>query len=501
MPAPHKKISLFSATALSATAMVGSGWLFSAQLNARLAGNYAFLSWFLAAVLVMAIGLCLSQVVAVYPVRGATTRSSALSHNPIFGMPFAFSNWFGLMVCVATEAQATTEYLSAYMKNNSLMDVMGLTFYGKSLALGILFLYLVINFYGIKLLSKVNNVVTVLKIFTPLFAIILFLITKFDKSNFQLATNSIYHASSTLTAIVGAGLIYSYNGFQLAAAFASEIKNPKRNVPLSIIISICLVMVVYMALQLSFMGAVPHAMLAGGWASLNLHSPLMNLALLLGLNFLALLLTADSVISPSGTGYAYLGASARMFYAMATEGQMPKWSIGKLNPIYNICRRSLLLNWILIALVLWNSQSWSTLMLVVTGYNLIGYMAAPISMGAIKPQTRIFGAIVFTTLGLIMTTIPKHDLFMMNLSLMVLMFIYGGIQLTKRLHWQTLLALIAPFMVYLWLIYFYQNLVYVGSVSLLFYLIITHTRYVLFCKAHKTESHFLEDDFGALEGN
>jgi len=72
-----KKISLFSATALSATSMVGSGWLFSAQLNAKLAGNYAFLAWVLAAILVMGVGLCLSQVVSVFPVRGATSRSGS----------------------------------------------------------------------------------------------------------------------------------------------------------------------------------------------------------------------------------------------------------------------------------------------------------------------------------------------------------------------------------------------------------------------------------------
>ena len=140
----HKKISLFSATALSATAMIGSGWLFSAQLNAKFSGNYSFLAWFLAALIVMPVGLCLAQVVSVFPVRGATTRSSALSHNSIFGMPFAFANWFGIMVCVANEAQATTQYLSAAIKNSDLMGNQGLTFYGKLFALGILFLYLII---------------------------------------------------------------------------------------------------------------------------------------------------------------------------------------------------------------------------------------------------------------------------------------------------------------------------------------------------------------------
>ncbi|OEH47290.1 Aspartate-proton symporter [Legionella parisiensis] len=171
----HAKISLFSATALSATAMVGSGWLFSAQLNAKIAGNYSFLSWVLAALLVMAVGLCLAQVASIYPVRGATARSSALSHNSIFGMPFAFANWFGLMVTIGTEAQATTQYLAAAIKSDVLIADNVLTVYGKLFALSILVIYLFINYFGIKLLAKINNTVTVIKILSPIFTIVIFL--------------------------------------------------------------------------------------------------------------------------------------------------------------------------------------------------------------------------------------------------------------------------------------------------------------------------------------
>lgn len=492
----HKKISLFSAVTLGVTAMIGSGWLFSAQLNARLAGNYGFLGWLLAGLLVVGIGLCFSQVVSVYPVRGATSRASILSHNAIFGMPFSFAGWFGLMVTVATEAQATTEYLSACVKNIGFMGDTGLTLHGKLFATGILFVYLAVNFYGVKLLAKINNTVTALKVFTPLFAISVLFIAHFDKSNFSLPSNVSYGLGSAFTAIIGAGLIYAYNGFQLAVAFASEIENPKRNVPLSIIISVGIVMFVYMALQLSFMGAVPHDLLAGGWSSLNFHSPLINLALLLGLNFLVLLLMADSVLSPSGTGYAYLGACSRMFYAMAVEGQVPKWCIAKLNPVYNLCRRSLVINWLIVTVVLWNSQSWASLMVIVTGYQVIGYMAAPISMGGLKPQTRLYGSFIFILLGLLMITLPAHDLIVMNISLMVLMAFYGGVQLSRNIQGKALLMMIAPLMVYLWMLYIYQNVFYVCGISLFFYWIMTHKKYVKFCQQYRAENLSFEEDFG-----
>ncbi|AWN74531.1 APC family permease [Legionella anisa] len=493
----HAKISLFSATALSATAMVGSGWLFSAQLNAKIAGNYSFLAWVLAALLVMAVGLCLAQVASIYPVRGATARSSALSHNSIFGMPFAFANWFGLMVTIGTEAQATTQYLAAAIKSDVLIADNVLTVYGKLFALSILVIYLFINYFGIKLLAKINNTVTVIKILSPIFTIVIFLIMRFDTSNFTLGTNSQYGVGSAITAIISAGLIYSYNGFQLAVAFASEIENPKRNIPLSIILSIVIVMFVYMLLQLSFMGSVPHSMLSGGWSSLNFHSPLINLAMLLGVNFLAMILIADSIVSPSGTGYSYLGGASRMFYAMAKEGQMPKKTIGELHPEYNLCRRSLLINFTLTAIFLWNSDSWASLMVIVTGYHLIGYMAAPISMGAIKPKTKLFGLIIFCILGLMMSTLPANDFLKMNLSISILMVIYGAIQIARRMKVTTLLVLSTPFLTYLWLIYFYQNMYYILLVSALFYALITHKEYVKLCK----ETQFIADDAADIAVN
>ncbi|MDE4953106.1 APC family permease, partial [Francisella tularensis subsp. holarctica] len=80
--------------------------------TAKTAGNWAFLAWGFAAIMIMMVGVCLAKVVSEFPVRGATTRSSSLSHNSVFAMPFAFANLFGIVVMISTEAQATTQYLA-----------------------------------------------------------------------------------------------------------------------------------------------------------------------------------------------------------------------------------------------------------------------------------------------------------------------------------------------------------------------------------------------------
>lgn len=492
------KMSLYSATLLGVTCMVGSGWLFSSQLSAKSAGNWAFLAWIMSALVAGSVGLCLSKVVATFPVRGATTRSSALSHNNIFGMPFAFANWFGIMMAVAAEAQATTQYLASSTSSKFLIYNHNLTGYGKLLAVLLLLIYLFINFKGVQRLSKINNVITVFKIFIPIFTVIVFIIAGLDHSgntsNFMLSTNSHFGPVSAISAITGAGLLYSFNGFQTSVAYASEIKNPKRNVPLSMLYSILIVLVLYLLLQYAFMSAIPHAKLLneGGWQGLHMSSPLLNLSMLLGLNFMAMLLIADSVISPTGTGYAYLGASSRMLYAMSAEGQMPRW-IAKLSPINNFSERSMLINFLLAAIMLWNANSWSGLMIIVTGYHIIGYMAAPVSMGSITPRTRIWGLIVFICISLIMLTLSPIALYKINLSLTILMIIYAFIQHQAGI--KRLLIYTFPFLSYLWLLYatkilFSNNISYLilSIIAIIFYIFTTNRKYVAYCNEFSVEN-------------
>ena len=82
---------------------------------------------------------------------------------------------------------------------------------------------------------------------------------------------------------------------------------------------------------------------------------------------------------------------------------------------------------------------------------------------------------------------------------MILMFIYGSIQVTKQLKLSTLLLLTLPFIVYLWSIYIYQPPAYIAIVSALFYFLVTHKKYVAFCKDHKEECPLLEEDLELMK--
>lgn len=478
-----KKISLVSATALSIATMVGSGWLFSSQLCAQYAGNWSFAAWVLAGIIVILIGLCLASVVQVFPVTGAISSSSALSHNKIFGMPFAFSNWFGIVVVVANEAQATGQYLFSAIKSDIFIHGTELTLWGKAFEVLIVLLYLIINFYGIKVLSKFNNAMTLVKIVVPCATIVFLLSTHFDQSNFSLATNTIYNSHSIIEALTGAGLIYSLNGFQTVAAFAEEIKDSRRNVPLAMILSVIIVIILYMALQFAFMGAMPHDQIINGWAHINFNSPLYQLAILLNLNILGISLVADSIVSPSGTGCAYLGSTSRMLQGMAKQKQFPSW-FAVVSPGEVFSTRALIFNYILATIILLCGNTWAGLMILVTGCNIMGYMAAPISMGAIKPKNRIFGCFVFVIITLLMFTLPTHDILVIDLVMSGIMIIYFITQI-KDVPIKTNLFFTLPFLGYLWCFYCIHNVYILSFVAIGFYALATHKSYVLYCAKYR----------------
>jgi amino acid transporter len=84
--------------------------------------------------------------------------------------------------------------------------------------------------------------------------------------------------------------------------------------------------VLYVALQVAFIGAVDPSDLDKGWSGLefaNDFGPLAGIATIIGLSWLATVLYADAVISPAGTGLVYTTVTARISYAMARNRNAP----------------------------------------------------------------------------------------------------------------------------------------------------------------------------------
>lgn len=143
----------------------------------------------------------------------------------------------------------------------------------------------------------------------------------------------------------------------------------------------------------------------------------------------------------------------------------------------------MLANWLIAAVVLAHADSWAALMVIVSGYHIVGYMAAPISMGALEPGRRYFGAVVFALLGVLMITITSSSLLLVCTSLSVLICIYASLHIAS-IGIKKLSVLVLPFIIYLWLLYFIQYIWVVIVFSVAFYFLISSKTYVKFCRVY-----------------
>lgn len=473
MEKKKQQVGLLSATAASVCCIIGSGWLFSSALAAQHAGpGGAYIAWILAAFIIFCIAVFMAEVATMFPMRGVTARMSALSHNKTFGIFFAFANWMGVVAVIPTEAQASIQYLvnmSSYGQTHWILNG-SLTPEGLFMAFLLMILYLIINFYGIKLFAYVNNSMTAIKFFVPIFAAVVLIGSAFHPQNFTAYHNTWvpYGTGSIFTAIVAGGMIYAFNGFQIAVSFASEIKNPGKNLPLAMFFAVIITLLIYLLLQTSFIGAVdPNQILEKGWANLHFSSPFVQLMLPLGLNVMVIILYADAVVSPSGTGIAYMGATSRMLYSMSSEGQMPKY-FAKLDPRYYFSRRAMFFNFILASCLLMLFHSWSALMVLVTGFHVIGYMAAPISLVALRysqpnkkrpfkvPFVGITAPLLFFMLTMLLAFVGYDDMLKLSgfMTLLLAVFVLLSFKKSNQYTFNDIIGTSLPMLIYLWIITF-----------------------------------------------
>jgi amino acid transporter len=208
------------------------------------------------------------------------------------------------------------------------------------------------------------------------------IVSGFHPGNFSVGVHGETHAidfAAVLTAVATAGIVFSFNGFQSPINLAGEARNPERSIPFAVLGSILIAAVVYVILQVAYLGAVPPELLArSGWHGIDFSSPFAELAIIVNLHWLAMLLYVDAFVSPSGTGITYTASTSRMIYGMQRNGTLPKL-LGKLHPIYGVPRPAMWLNLAVSFLFLFFFRGWGTLAAVISVATIISYMTGPVS--------------------------------------------------------------------------------------------------------------------------
>jgi amino acid transporter len=401
--------------------IIGSGWLFGAWRAAQLAGPGAIYAWIIGAVVILFVALTYAELGAMFPESGGAVRYGHYSHGSLVGFVAGWAAWIAIVSVIPVEAEASVQYMSSWpwtwaqdLYKHAANGQGELTVPGLSISAVLVVIYFLVNFWSVKVFASTNSAITFFKLIVPAGTAVALMFTSFHWENFQVGVHGGQHVgnlASILTAVATSGIVFSYNGFQSPVNLAGEARHPGRSVPFAIFGSIALASVVYILLQVAFLGAVAPEHLREGWAGLEYSSPFAQLALALNLNWLALLLYADAFVSPSGTGSAYTATTARMIYAMQVSGTVPE-VLGRVHPRYGIPRPAMWFNLVVSFIFLFFFRGWGKLAAVISVATIITYLVVPISVMVLRRTApnlhrplRVPGLAVLSPMAFVLATL------------------------------------------------------------------------------------------------
>jgi amino acid transporter len=381
----HKRtISSLSMLLTSISAILGSGWLFSAYYAATYAGYASIFAWVLGGIMIMIIAFVFAEVGAMVPITGFSVRLPHFTHGSLVSFVFAWIIWLTYQALGPTEVQAMMQYLSVYYPS-LLGPSAELTTSGILVASTLLLIITIINTFSMRWFTKINNGITAIKVSIPLvvgFALIAyyFLHTHTQSANWiNHIPFSPHGFSGIFTAITSGGVIFAFNAFKSAAEMGGESRNPKRALPLAIVGSVVVCMVIYLLVQIAFLLSLSPHNLSNGWANLNLTAPFGPLAAVAYQNKLSLLVPIifiGAMVGPFAAGLIYVGSAARSLYGMSKNDHIPKFfSIltGQGNPIFGI-----IIYFFLGMLMFSPFKGWNSMVTFLTSLLAITYAIMPV---------------------------------------------------------------------------------------------------------------------------
>jgi amino acid transporter len=450
-------------------ASIGSGWLFGPLYTAQIAGPYAVGSWIIGAVAILLLALVFAELGPLIPKAGAVIHLAGVGNGPIVGNMWSWILFLSYATIAPIEVTALLTYANNYLPIFLQPHTALLSTRGFLIALVFLGLFIGINFLVVRWVLRINNGATWWKIVVPLLTVGILVSLAWHPGNFQIQQG---HGGADLqgmfVAVATGGVIFSLLGFRHAIDLAGESKNPSRDIPLATIGSVLIVALIYLALQVAFIGAVhPSDLAQGGWSNLQfkgINGPFAALAAAVGATWLSVLLYVDAFVSPAGTALIYTATASRVTLATAESGAAPQW-VSKVNR-FGVPWTSLLLLYAVGAVFFLPFPSWQKMVGYIASMTVLSYVIGPIAILQLRkampnlerpfrlPLAPVIAPLAFVAGSWIVFWSGLHTLNFIFGTLFVLLIVYalwGWLSKTKlrEMGWEYMWWII-PYFLMLW---------------------------------------------------
>ena len=323
----QRTLSLPGAIAVSVGGML-SGIFVLPGLAVGITGSSVWLAFLVAALCILPAVLSKSELATAMPKSGGTYVYIERAFGPLFGTIAGIGLWLSLLLKSAFSLVGLSFYLYVLIEVDES--------YTKYIALLALLFILLLNVFGVKKVEKTQLVIVTISVLS-LITIVFFGFNSFDS---KLMEPVFSEGGSGF--IAGVAFLYiSYAGVTKIAAVAGEIKNPEKNLPRTMIISLLLITTVYVLVAMVLVGNVDQSVLSTD------IKPIHTLFQTIGGDYFGYFAAVVGVITLMSMANSGVLASSRFPFAMSKDKMMPSF-LGVVNskfmtPVAAILTTSLLI--------------------------------------------------------------------------------------------------------------------------------------------------------------
>lgn len=360
-----KEISLFGGVSILGGIMIGSGIFYIGSyvlMRTGMSLGLALLSWIIGGLVSLLGGICYAELGASDPAVGGTTVYLTKAYNPLIGFLTGFNSWLiggpasiaGLAIALPSALTNVFPMGESMIKILAIILIIGLT---------------AVNYFGVKSGSRVQNLSMILKLIPIGIILVLGLVMGEVSPNLSLTPvrgDTSFGSVISMVAFAVVATLWAYEGWTNLNTVAEEVKNPKRNLPLAIVISIVSITLIYTLFNYAIYRVIPYDEIVSLLDNNHLYLGTVVAERLMG-NFGSILVISAMVVSMFGSLNGCILAFPRMYYAMSLEGNFFK-SFKKLHPKYSVPYSALIVQGGLsIALVLLRDLNQLTSLVVFSG--------------------------------------------------------------------------------------------------------------------------------------
>jgi APA family basic amino acid/polyamine antiporter len=371
------KLNRFDLSMIVVSLVIGMG-IFAAP--AEVAKNSStpllyFGAWLLGGAVSLCGALTFAEIGARYPTTGGFYKVFSYCFHPAFAFMINWVLVISNAASVAAVALIGAEYINPVIMPQSLQNDTGI----KIMTITSVLILYIINYLGIKMSARTQNVLTLFKI-----GMILILCAAVFKGNIYTTKEIIaYHTNNNISAF-GISLVavfFTYGGYQQTINFGGDIINPKINIPKAIFFGIATVISLYMLINFAYysvlgISGLQHkttlaATLAGvlfGAAGYKIVSLLMFVSVLAFVN-------------------VNIMANPRVYYAMAEDGILPA-RFKRVNSQTQVQEFGLSFFVGAVLVILFVANSFQTILSYVMFFDTIGLSTAAITIFILRRKTK-----------------------------------------------------------------------------------------------------------------